>query len=427
MLLDDALHPMTSVPVTGENPEGCIASRIRPMLRWLPRDNWQRLALGLWTLTLLVIAIRCLVTPHIHSVFPIFSNAARNWLGGTGLYSAMGDPYRYSPLVAVSFVPLSYLPDSLGGLIWRAVNVAVYLLAMAWWIRTVLPQALTARQRAILFILVLPLSVGSINNGQSNVLVIGLLLAASAAVADGRWNLASLAVTVACLFKVYPIAVGLLLAVAYPRRFAGRLVVGLIIGIALPFLFQTPTYVFAQYEGWLEHMRNDDRQGLHVQLWYRDLRLLCHIFDISLGPKSYMAIQLLAAAGIAVITVLGRLLWPQRLVLTTMLALACCWMTVLGSATESSTYILLAPSLAWSLLYAFRNPHRIWFRIGLCASQALFLLAQVAAWFPHGSELHSFGIHPLAALLFMGCIGIEAVRALGTEAYCSTACAGISH
>ena len=45
---------------------------------------------------------------------------ARQWLAGAGLYQGgAGDPYRYSPLVTVLFVPFSQLPDRVGGVLWR--------------------------------------------------------------------------------------------------------------------------------------------------------------------------------------------------------------------------------------------------------------------------------------------------------------------
>src|SRR5262249_18623794 len=142
--------------------------------------------------------------------------------------------------------------------------------------RSVLPGPLTPLGRAVLLLLVLPLEIGSINNAQSNALVIGLLLLGVAAVADRRWNLAAVAVALACLFKLYPVAVGLLLAVLYPRRFSWRLALALAAGLALPFLCQRSDYVINQYGGWLNHLwENQLRKFLPVDLRYRDFRLLC--------------------------------------------------------------------------------------------------------------------------------------------------------
>src|SRR5713101_4466051 len=187
----------------------------------------ERLAVGLWAAAFVTVCARFLEPQHGHSVYPIFVGAARNWLAGADLYQPCAEPYRYSPLVAVLFVPLSLLPDQLGEVLWRVLNVAVFLGALAWWCRAVLPQPLTRGQVALMFLLVLPLSVGNLHNGQSNTLVLGLILAAVAALATAdksgaagrRCALAGVCTAVACLFKVYPAAVGLLLLAVHPRRF----------------------------------------------------------------------------------------------------------------------------------------------------------------------------------------------------------------
>src|SRR5262249_31770343 len=149
----------------------------------------------------------------------------------------------------------------------------------------------------------------------------------TAAVTGRRWNLASGLLALACLFKLYPIALGLLLAAVYPRRFAGRFLVALAFGLALPFLLKPSAYVLDQYTGWWHHLTTDDRQALPIELWYRDLRLLCHGCHLSLSPVAYQVIQLvsaLAMAGICVGANFAR--WEKRRLLTFLFALGCCWM-----------------------------------------------------------------------------------------------------
>src|SRR5262249_45645628 len=155
-------------------------------------------------------------------------------------------------------------------------NGAVYLTALAWWSRAALPWALSKTQQAILFLLVVPLSLGSLSNGQSNPLILGLMLAGIAGVSDGRWNVAAAALAGACLFKIYPIALGLLLSAIYPRRFAGRFLLALAVGLALPLVLQRPHYVIGQYADWFQELAQQDRQAEPPEFWYRDLRLLCH-------------------------------------------------------------------------------------------------------------------------------------------------------
>lgn len=376
---------------------------------WQSRERWEKWAVAVWLLVLLVIAVRLLLWPHRSpGVYPIFAEAAQSWRAGVDLYywnyqPGRLDHFRYSPLVAAALSPLAYLTDRAGAVVWRFVNAGVYLAALVWWSRAVLFPPLTRRQVAVLCLLVVPLSIGSLNNGQSNPLVIGFLLAGVAAAARGRWNLAAGAVAGACLFKLYPLAVGLLLVAAYPRQFTPRFVLALAAGLALPFLLQQPGYVIAQYADWMRLLHADDRSAWPVEVAYRDLWLLIRVYHLPINQQGYRAIQLLTAAGVALLCLAGRRAgWSQFRLLTTLFNLGVCWMILCGPATESSTYILFAPVLAWAVLDAHLRQRAIGARAVVLTAFGLCLLNDLASWFPFVKTLHAWGPKPLAALLVSG-------------------------
>jgi hypothetical protein len=371
-------------------------------------SDWRRLALFLWILVLVVICLRCALSSTSHSLYPTFANAARNWRMQSDLYApaapkASGlDCYRYSPLIAAALTPLCLLPDSLGGILWRLVNAGVLVAALAWWCGTGLPRPLSRAQAGVLFLLVLPFAVGSLNNGQANPLLLGLLLAAVTAACHQRWNLTAACLAGACLLKIYPIAVGLLLLVLYPRAFAGRFVLALAGGLLLPFLMQEPAYVASQYGKWYSAIRTDDRSSLAPEVCYKNLQMLSRVWVAPLSNRVYHAIEMGAGAGMALLCLAGaRANWPRRRLLTFLLGLGCCWMTLFGPATESCTYILIAPVLAWSVLEGSVNSLPPWLRGLLLAAYGLLLAAALACWFPGGRSLHAFGIQPLAGLLLL--------------------------
>jgi glycosyl transferase family 87 len=150
---------------------------------WRGLGRRETRVLALWAVVLLLLCGWRLVSPHRHSVYPIFAGAARGWLSAQDLYRKEAEPYRYSPFVTVLLVPLGVLPDAAGGVLWRCLNAAALLLALAWWCAAALPRPLTGDQRALVLLLVLPLAVGNLHNGQSNPLVLAFLLAAVTAVA----------------------------------------------------------------------------------------------------------------------------------------------------------------------------------------------------------------------------------------------------
>jgi hypothetical protein len=387
-------------------------------------SGWERLALAVWLAALLVICVRVLVARHSHSVYPIYAAAARNWLAGADLYDP-AEGYRYSPTAALLLVPFSALSDALGDVTWRLLTVSVYVAALAWWCWAVLPVRLTRSQRGVLFLLVLPLSIGNLNNGQSNLLVIGLLLAACASAARRRWNLTAGCVVLASLFKVYPIAVGLLLVLVYPRRLVWRLLAGLAVGLALPFLLQDPHCAAQQYLGWLHHLQSNNRQALSLALVYRDVRLLWRVWLVPLDAPAYAMIQLAVGAGIAALILALRVrarlprrrAWEatpaERRLLVSLLGLGCCWMTLFGPATESCTYGLLAPTLAWAVLEARLLRNAGWLGSVAIGSYALFVCAELLVWFPDGRWLRNLGTLPLAASLLFVALMIQAFRRLG--------------
>lgn len=371
----------------------------------------ERLVIGLWCAAVLAVSVRSALLPQ-HSVYPIFARAAHDWLAGADLYRPAGEPYRYSPFVTTLFVPFGLLPDAVGGVLWRWLSAAAYLGALAWWCAAALPRVLSRAQRAWLFLLVLPLSVGNLNNGQSNALVIALLLLGVTALAargeDGRGPLlAAGAVALACLFKVYPVALGLLVVLAVSRRFGARLVLALAAGLLLPFLLQRPEYVAGQYLGWLHHLETSDRHGLARELWYRDVQLLCWACHVPLSTAAYRVVQLVAAAGCAAACLAARRAgWDRRRLLALATVLGCGWMTAFGSATESATYILVAPVAAWAAVEAWGR-RGVVVRGLLAGGYGLLALAQVANWFPFGKELQMLGVQPLATLLLLA--GLPAV------------------
>jgi hypothetical protein len=384
--------------------------------------HWRRLAVVLWIVLILVVCIRGAWQQHTHSLYLTFKTAGSHWLAGTSLYHwaelEQGlEPYRYSPLVAVMLAPFDRLPDSVGSVLWRLLNAGVLLGGLAAWLRSPLPWQLDARQRALIYLLVLPLAAISLNNGQTNPLVIGFLLLTIALASAGHWTRAAICTALATALKVYPVTLGLLLAAAYPRRFAGRLLVALAVVAVLPFLFQRQAYVTGQYGEWMRALLEDDRKMWPLHMAYRDLWLVFRVIGVPLSPQAYQVVQVVSGGLCAAVCVAGRWRgWEPARVLMAVLTLGTCWMTLCGPATESSTYVLLAPALAWSLL-ARRVEH--WpqpVRWLPDVAGGLLLIGLLAGLTRSTAVVHSLGVQPLAALLLFAAYLAVHTRALGPGA-----------
>lgn len=375
---------------------------------WPPASShlWPRVAIAAWAIAFLALCGRTLLLRHdAHSVYPVFTTAAEHWLAGDNLYvRGKSEEFRYSPLVAAAFVPLDVLPERLGQFLWRSINFLALVGGLGWCCAVGIPRRLSANETAAVFLLALPLAVGSLNNAQSNPLVIGLLLAAVAATLQRQWTAAAVAIAVATLFKVYPLSLGMLLVLVYPGRLSWRLAVCLAAGLVLPLVLQHAGYVIDQYHTWVHYMATEDRQRGPIADWYKDFRAMWRVYMGRMSPGAYQRVELGAAAMVAAATLWGRWRrWREPLLLGMTLSLACCWMTALGPATESSTYVLVAPVVAWTLV-GMDGPWRergrgswrgrLW-RIGYASVFALFLAAQAALWVGRGGKVFRDRLQPL--------------------------------
>src|ERR1700730_165776 len=133
--------------------------------------------IGLWTAVLLGIWIRIGFFSHSHDVFATYADAGRRWTAAQPLYTYTRG-FVYSPLVAAFFAPFSWLPISLGSVLWRLLTAAIFVGAIFWWLHAAINSQIPKSSYVFVFLLILPLSLGNFNNGQVNPMIIGLLMIA---------------------------------------------------------------------------------------------------------------------------------------------------------------------------------------------------------------------------------------------------------
>jgi hypothetical protein len=391
--------------------------------RWQALDRWARLALAVWLVMTLAVCARSAARPHHQTVYPVWKGAGHDWRTGHDLYDdrpsadATRFGFRYSPLVAAGFTLCDLVPERAGNVLWRVVNAIAFLAALAWWLRDGVPLQATPGQRGLVILLTAPVALGSLNNGQANLLMVALLLGCITALAVERWNIAAVCAALAVLLKIYPIALVLLLALAYPRRFAPRFVLALLLLSALPFLMQRPDYVARQYALWWERVSHNDayRRTWPLAAGYRDVWMLVRVWQLPVSLKQYTALQLAGAGTCAAVTALSawRLGRDRRLLLVA-LTLATGWMLLLGPAPESCTYVLIAPALGWWLVQTWRQNHPVAHYLA-AQCYGLLLGAVVTGTSTHGIQLyHVPGLQPLAVMCFLaGFLGVVIVWLVG--------------
>ncbi len=378
--------------------------------RWKALDLWVRGAVVLWAAILLAVSAYAAIKPHSPSLYFLWRHAGQTWVEGKSLYVYAENPeqggFRYGPPYAVLFVLLHWLPVSLGAVLWRLGNAAVFLAAVFCWLRHAAPVRLNTRQTGLFFVIAAVLSVSNLHPGQVNLLLAALLLLAVTAVQCGRWTLAALTIALAGIMKMYPLALGLLLIAAYPRKLGWRVAVMLVLTAAVPFLFQDRYYVWRQYTDWLALLSQGDASRRFLPLMaaetYRDLLQLLRLLELPITLRVYILIQACCGLACAALCVAER--WkgaPPREVCFHALMLGSVWMTVCGPASEPRTYGLLIPALTWWFLWTQDRgiePARFLAALALGGQllAAFAPISKAALYF-----FHSGGLMPLATLTLL--------------------------
>jgi hypothetical protein len=327
-------------------------------LAWLRHPRALRLALGLWGAVTVVITATVLWNPSYHSIYYIFPEAAGHWWAGHPLYTPLIDFFQYLPQAAILQTPFWLLGTPVGDVVWRWVGIAL-MLAGLWRLARLIAPGEPRPAFALIALLALLPSVASARNGQPNLQVAALMLLAALDLAEARYGRSAALLVLA--FAVKPVALVLLLLVGalYPPM-RWRLVLGIAVAAAIPFLTQDPSYVVDQYIGAFAKMlrsaqpdRNEftDLNGVYWTLAGR-----------SLDRWLLLAIQLGTALGTLL---LGWIAVRRRAPAEGALAvwtLACCYLMLFNPRNEANAFVILAPAVAaFAMLRLCDQPER---RIG---------------------------------------------------------------
>jgi Glycosyltransferase family 87 len=237
-----------------------------------------------------------------------------------------------------------------------------------------------------------------------------LLMIAIVAAHRRQWTLSAVCLGLTAYLKIYPISVGLLLVLLYPRQLGWRLFVTLLLMGAFAFLLQNPNYVLEQYQRWVGTRAADDRR-MNMDISPRDFAMLLKALQVNLSSRIFLVLQLLAGIGVAAACIYGRIRnWSEDRLLIVIFNLGTCWMLLFGPSTEDATYAMIAPPIALAMAQAFgRRKSLDWSGILLCASFAVLLIGlALNAFFSLKKTPYTMSVQPLGALMFL-------VYALGKE------------
>jgi hypothetical protein len=330
--------------------------------------------------------------------FPIYWQAARDFVAGRGLYDVRSGlhGYVYLPWFALLLAPLAPLPLPVAAGMWYVLNLGFLWFAARAVVDTLRDIGIAPRAR-VLFLAALPLAGLAHDNlvlGQANLFL--LLLIALVAQAAVRGRAEHVPGTLLAFAAALKMPAAMLLGPLALRGRARTLVafaVAVVLALALPFARTGVVEGARLLDDWRAKVVAPAAAGTLLGSRVIDQsphaglrRLLVHapaygdtwINVRSLSPEEFANVSRMVAAGLVIAYALVWLLAPARgtpRALLLDLALACCAMVqVTGFNLKAQFVVLLLPawaaaSIAWALGSRVQ-------RALLFAAGALFLLSQ---------------------------------------------------
>lgn len=304
-----------------------------------------------WAVLLIVIIVVLANHADRRGVSHTYEAAAHHWLEGQPLYIEGYKGFLYPPQSALAYVPFLWPTEVVGSFLWRALGLALLATGLARLLRRI-PVSVpgSASRFTIATWLLIPVTISSLRNGQSNLHLAGILLHATVAWMDGKPVAVAAWMFGGLLAK--PLAfVWALLAGATHRTLIFAFVVAWIVFTFLPFVHPQSGYASEQISAFVEKSTQSSDPGDHV---YANVEGILHKAGLPIPKPARRPLQLVAA-----VLTLGLALWARtrvdaRSFAFTVLALAALYLMLFNPRNESNSFVILGPvaatlgALAWT-------------------------------------------------------------------------------
>ncbi|MEI8380647.1 MAG: glycosyltransferase family 87 protein [Planctomycetota bacterium] len=299
----------------------------------------QRAAWLIWIALGLAISIVVLRSQDTgeRSVTGSYRAAVQNWFAGEPLYNMAGSGFIYMPQAALVFAPWGLLPKLMGEITWRWTILIVFAAGVFR-----LARLLSRDDRWFMIATLASAGTGAgcVRNGQSTLMIAGLMMLATVDLKDQKWWRATVLLSLAFAFKPVSIVLILLVAAIYPQML-WRLAIGMsAVGVA-PFLTQRPDYVISQFVACYQNSRIAFSVG-ETGHWAQLFGML-KVAGLDLpSPVQQIGRLTAAVATLGVCWIAVRRLPANRSAFY-LYAISACYLMLFNSRTEGSTYAMVGP------------------------------------------------------------------------------------
>ncbi|GAB4247684.1 MAG: hypothetical protein OHK005_14000 [Candidatus Methylacidiphilales bacterium] len=347
-----------------------------------------RTAVGLWAILLVVLTIMVASRPESRTVTGAYRDAAEKWvMSNPSVYENPISGFLYLPQGAMLFLPFTWMPKALGEVLWRYAAVALVLTGL-WRVARLGQENGWPWLWGLMAVLVIPASLASARNGQTNLHLAGLFLHVGVDLVRGaRWR-AVLGLLVALALK--PIAVvPMLLVGALMPTVRGKLAVGLGVFLILPFLRTDPGYAWNMMLACAEKMRTASQPDYHG---FCDLEGMFRTWGVEAPRPVWTGLRVAAALGTLGLAWrslrrMGRFGWLA------VMAWGVWYLMLFNPRTEANSYAMLGPCVAWSACWTWAAGRSRW------ETGSLIVFAFALGCDSYGNPIHPWTNLWLKALL----------------------------
>jgi hypothetical protein len=372
-------------------------------------------ALLSWFLSVAIVCLRIWRHPGSHSVFTEYRDAGVAWIHQAQIYGT-DRTFLYSPLIAALYSPFALISQNVSEVLWRLlIGLA---LPLALWFNARKLFDFSKKEFACLWLLILPLTISNLDNGQANIIIIVLFLVAAGAAEQSRWFTCAFCASFAVYWKIYPIAFALLLIIIFPKKLTLRIFLVLVGLFAVSLLLQKPSYVLQEYRSWLANLMSDRRRAHEYYGRWRDFYLLLRLIGIPTSAMWWQIVEVTAGVIAATICLVGTIRrWPLVTLLFGAMSLAIVWMLLFGPATEAATYVLIAVPSAYLLISGWSDTSQPALQLTSTITYVGFLCADIInSWFHINENIYLVhAIQPCITLCFCAALFFWWKRPLFTE------------
>jgi alpha-1,2-mannosyltransferase len=291
-----------------------------------------------------------------HSVVSTYRDATIQWFAGRNIYTDTGHGFLYLPAAAILFAPFAWLPPAACEIAWRLMVIGGFAIGV-WRLGKIAEGGQSDSTFALLTLASLPPALACARNGQSTLIMAGLMMSACVDLAEGRRGRAVFCATLAVALK--PLAVVLLLLAPFiDRRLAWRAALGFVAVLCLPFVTQRPAFVLDQYAKCAQMFRASSHCGM-IELWAQPFSVL-GLLGINVSESTQTAIRLIAAGGAIGLCLAARSRTRSTRAAEYLLAISVLYILLFNPRTENNTYAMLGPVIGLSLVaaLALKQPSR---------------------------------------------------------------------